>query len=52
MVDIVLILLQTFEYQGLYVRPSEILLSKQGRMTSCAKIAIQITKMHIYPTPL
>ena len=54
MVNIVLhaILFQPFEYQGVYIRPSEMLLSNQERMTSCAKIAIQIPKACIYPTPL
>ena len=54
MVNIVLhaTLFQPFEYQGAYIRPSEILLSNQGQMTSCPKIAIQIPKTYIYPTPL
>ena len=54
MVNIVLhaILFQPFEYQGLYIRLSEMLLSNQGRMTSCAKIATQIPKTYIYLTPL
>ena len=34
------------------MRPSEMLLSNQGGITSCAKIAIQIPKTYIYPTPL
>ena len=53
-VNIVLyaILFQPFEYQGVYTRPSEMLLSNQGRMKSCAKIAIQIAKTYIYLTPL
>ena len=35
-----------------YIRPSGMLLSNQGRMTSCAMIAIQIPKTYIYLTPL
>ena len=46
------IFFQPFEYQGVYTHPSEMLLSNQGRMTSCAKTAIQIPKSYIYPTPL
>ena len=44
MVNVVLhaILFQPFEYQGVYIRPYEMLLGNQGRMTSCAKIAIRI----------
>ena len=44
MVNIVLhvLLFQLFEYQGVYIGPSEMLLSNQGRMTSCAKIAIDL----------
>ena len=51
MVNIVLhaIFLQPFEYQGVYIRPSEMLLSNQGRMAFCAKTAIQIPKTYIYP---
>ena len=51
MVNIVLhaILFQPIEHQGVYIRPSEMLLG--NRMTSCAKIAIQIPKTCIY-TPL
>ena len=54
MVNIVLhaILFQSCEYQGVDIRPSEMLLSNQGRITYCAKIAIQIPKTYIYPTPL
>ena len=54
MVNIVLhaILFESFEYQGVYIRPSEMLLSNQGHITSCTKIAIQIPKMYIYLTPL
>ena len=54
MVNIVLhaILFQPFEHQGVYIRPSEMLLSNQGRMTSSAKIEIQIPKTYIYLTPL
>ena len=54
MVNIVLhaIFFQSFEYQGVYIRPSEMLLSNQGRMTSCAKIAIQIPNAYIYPIRL
>ena len=54
MVNIVLhaILFQPFEYQGVYIRPSEILLNNQERMTSCAKITIQIPKTYIYLSPL
>ena len=54
MVNIVLhaILFQPFEYQGVYIPPSVMLLSNQGSMTSCAKIAIQIPKTYIYLTPL
>ena len=54
MVKIVLhaILFQPFEHQSLYIRPSEMLLSNEGRMVSGAKIAIQIPKMYIYLTPL
>ena len=49
MVNIVLyaILFQPFEYQGVYIRPSDMPLSNQGRVTSCAKIAIQIPKTYI-----
>ena len=54
MVNIVLyaILFQPFEYQGVYIRPSEMLLSNQERMTFCAKTAVQIPKTYIYPAPL
>ena len=54
MVNIVLhaILFQPFEHQGVYIRPSEMLLSNQGRMTSCTKIAIHIPNTYIYLTPL
>ena len=53
MVNIVLhaILFQPFEYQGVYIRPSDMPLSNQGRMTPCAKIAIQIPKTYIYLIP-
>ena len=39
MVNIMLyaILFQPFEYIGVYIRPSEMLLSNQGRMTSLLK---------------
>ena len=46
------ILFQPFEHQDVYIRPSEMLLSNQGRMISCAKIAVQIPKTYIYLTPL
>ena len=54
MVNIVLhaIFLQPFEYQGVYIRRSEMPLSNQGHMTSCAKIVIEIPKTYIYVTPL
>ena len=54
MVNIVLhaILSQPFEYQGVYMRPSELLLSNQGRTMSCAKIAIQMPITYIYFTLL
>ena len=40
MVNIVLhaILIQPFEYQGIYMRPSDILLNNQGRMTSAQRL--------------
>ena len=38
--------------KDVYIRPSEMLLSNQARMTFCAKIAIQVLKTYIYPTPL
>ena len=49
MVNIVLhaILFQPFEYQGIYIRPSEMLLSNQRRMMSSTNIAIQILKTYI-----
>ena len=39
MVNIVLhaILFQPFEYQDIYIHPSEMLLSNQGHMMSCTK---------------
>ena len=54
MINIVLhaILRQHFEYQGVYIRPSEMLLTNQRLMASCAKIMIQIPKTYIYPTTL
>ena len=54
MVNIVLhaILFESFEYEGVYIRPSEMLLSNRGRMTSSAMIEIQIPKTYIYLTPL
>ena len=54
MVNIVLhaILSQPFQYQGVYMRPSEMLLSNQVRTMSCANIAIQVPITYIYLTPL
>ena len=54
MVNIVLhaILFQPFEYQGVYIHPSEILLIDHGSMTSCAKTEIQIPNTYICPIPL
>ena len=46
------IFFQPFEYQGVYIRPSEMLLSNQGRMTSCVLTETQIPKTYIYLTPL
>ena len=49
MVNIVLhaILFQPFEYEGVYICPSEML-----RMMSCANIAIQIPKTYILLPPV
>ena len=54
MVNIVLhaILCQPFGYQSVYICPYEMVLTNQGRMTSCAKISIQIPNTYIYPAPL